>query len=415
MRPEKIYYPFMSDKMFRVNSSKKWIFEVIWVLAWISMAAMCGSVLAQDENLDGRIKNKEGELRKLRNEIKEQRKKIREVEDKEKDEEKYLHKLEKEEKLVRELLKGVAEKELLLEERVEGLRGELSVNEKIYLKRLEIFSDRIRNIYKHRNRQMWQELLAARGVADLLQRYRFFTVIAERDAALINNALRKKDEIQQQEAEITELLHQVVMGKREKERELSKLEKLEKERENSLAMLNEKKRKYQQRVDELARAEEKVRDLIESLERRRAERAEEWGIFGEKNFPGLKGNMPLPVEGKVVRGFGKSRHPEYGTVTYNTGVDIEAEEGVPVTAVARGRVEYASILKGFGNCIIINHGNGYYTIYAHVHRVLVKRDEQIERGDLIAEMGIGDSSTGVMHFEIRKSKESLNPQKWFGP
>ncbi len=367
----------------------------------------------QQEDLDRKIDSKETELKKLRREIREQRNKIRELEEKERGVEEYLRKLAREERLTRKLLEGISEKEELLQNQVQKLREKLSVNEQIYRKRLKAFSSRLRKMYKQRNRSMWQELLAARGVADLLQRYRFMTTIAERDAALISSTLEKSREVERQEAKITELLHQVVIGKREKKEELRRLKVLEKKRKESLAQMEKEKRGYQQRVEELARAEKRVRGLIEELERRRAEKAEDWGIFGERDFNALKGRMSRPVEGKVVRGFGKSRHPEYGTITYNTGMDIRTAPGVPVTAVARGRIEYANVLKGYGNCIIINHGDGYYTIYAHIWRLLVDRDEQVERGDIIAEMGEGDSDTRVMHFEIRRSKESLDPDKWF--
>jgi septal ring factor EnvC (AmiA/AmiB activator) len=84
-----------------------------------------------------------------------------------------------------------------------------------------------------------------------------------------------------------------------------------------------------------------------------------------------------------------------------------------VRAVARGKIEYASTLPGYGNCIIVNHGGGYYTLYAHASRIFVEQGEQIEAGHVIAETGRGGSGEVTpLHFEIRKSKKALDPSEW---
>ena len=73
------------------------------------------------------------------------------------------------------------------------------------------------------------------------------------------------------------------------------------------------------------------------------------------------------------------------------------------------------MLPGYGNCIIINHGAGYYTLYAHASRIFVKQSEQIERGKVIAEAGEGaQGAESPLHFEIRKSKKALDPAEWMG-
>jgi murein DD-endopeptidase MepM/ murein hydrolase activator NlpD len=116
----------------------------------------------------------------------------------------------------------------------------------------------------------------------------------------------------------------------------------------------------------------------------------------------------------VTREFGRFRHPEYGTVTFNTGIDISTRTGEPVRAVARGRVEYAGDLPGYGNCIILNHGGGYYTLYAHTSAIFVAQTAQVEKGSVIAEAGSAAAGGGgSIHFEIRKSKKALDPGDWF--
>ena len=383
---------------------------VAFLPAFAGLSAAWGQ---QEGSLDERFKAKDAELQKLRREIADHRKKIEEVEKKEKDIAGYLAKLDLEEKLTKRLLSGISEKEDMLTEQVTVLRRDLDYSEKVYDRRLTILSKRLREMYKNGPQDAWQELLQAHDFADLLQRYKFLSTIAERDANLVQEVRQRKTDIAHREANLTEALAQATLSRREKEAELTRLKENERKRKKTLAELKTSKGKYQKRIDELARAERELQAIIENLEQERTVEPQAWEAYAEKDFPALKGRMAPPVAGAQVRGFGQSKHPEFGTVTFNPGVDIEARPGSPVRAVAKGKVEYASLLPGFGNCIIIAHGQGYYTLYAHTSKIFIKQGAMVSGGDVIAE--VGDSSAGAsnpFHFEIRKSKKPLDPAEW---
>ena len=380
---------------------------LISVIALAALAA--GPAMPQDRALEENISGKENELQKLRRQIREQRKKISEIEE----QEEYIARLKKEEKLMKRLLSGLEDKETMLEEQAGGLRSDLETNGIVYRHRLDIFSGRLREIYKNGPRHVWQELLTAEDFPDLLQRYKFISLIAERDAAMISDVRERRAEIEIQEAELTELLQEVSAARAEKESELRNLDENEAKRRQMLADLKTSKKQHRKRAEKLEEREEKLQNIIADLERSRLARSQDWGDYGEGNFPSLKGRLPRPVEGNVTREFGRFRHPEYGTVTFNTGIDISTRTGEPVRAVARGRVEYAGDLPGYGNCIILNHGGGYYTLYAHASAIFVAQSSQVEKGNVIAEVGdAAAGSGGTIHFEIRKAKKALDPGDW---
>jgi septal ring factor EnvC (AmiA/AmiB activator) len=381
------------------------------------LCAMASAPAAQEGgSLDERMRAKDAELQKLREEIAAERKKIDEVERKEKDIAGYLAKLDREEKLTRRLLAGLTDKEDMLAEQVERLRQDLGYSETVYDRRRMILAKRLREMYKSGSRDTWEELLQANDFGDLLQRYKFISAIAERDANLVEEVRQQKTDIAHREADLTESLAQATSARREKERELARLRANEEKRKKTLAELKTSKSGHQKRVEELARAEQDLLAIIEAFERERTASAPEaWEASAGKDFPELKGRMRAPVEGKRVRGFGASKHPEFGTVTFNPGIDIDARAGSPIRAVARGKVEYASLLPGFGNCIIVAHGQGYYTLYAHASRIFVKKDAMVNAGDVIAEAGGEAADAGnAFHFEIRKSKKALDPAEWLG-
>ena len=115
----------------------------------------------------------------------------------------------------------------------------------------------------------------------------------------------------------------------------------------------------------------------------------------------------------MVRKFGKITHPTYGTVTFNNVMAVEAAPGRPIRAVAAGTVEFVDWIDAYGKCIILNHGGGYYTLYAHVSTTCVRQGEAVGGGDVVAEVGDTGSLDGDQcHLEIRKPKQALNPLGW---
>ena len=88
--------------------------------------------------------------------------------------------------------------------------------------------------------------------------------------------------------------------------------------------------------------------------------------------------------------------------------------GAPITAVAKGRVDYVNWLEGYGKCAIINHGGGFYTLYANASEILVSVGKDVAAGETIGRVGDTGSTIGTaLHFEIRKGREALNPLEWF--
>ncbi len=123
-----------------------------------------------------------------------------------------------------------------------------------------------------------------------------------------------------------------------------------------------------------------------------------------------KGTLPWPVEGRIKTAFGKHKHAELGTLLENHGVDIFANESTGVKAVWAGRIAFAKRFQGYGNLIIIDHGGGYYTLYAQVQKLLKKTDETVEKGDLIAYTGFENAD--YVYFEVRKGRTPIDPLLW---
>jgi septal ring factor EnvC (AmiA/AmiB activator) len=131
------------------------------------------------------------------------------------------------------------------------------------------------------------------------------------------------------------------------------------------------------------------------------------------SFARQKGRLPYPVTGKIISKFGTKRKGDYNAFTFQSGIDIKAERGTPVKNVFSGEVMFAQWLKGYGNLMIINHGNNYYTLYAHVEELYKKKGEQVDTGEIIGTAGDTGSIKGpCLHFEVRHHGKPVDPLKW---
>src|SRR5436190_2825923 len=156
-----------------------------------------------------------------------------------------------------------------------------------------------------------------------------------------------------------------------------------------------------------ARADEKrLADLVAELTLLMAG----FPLDGEQPFAGLKGKLAWPVQGRLAGEFGQPR--EGGPVKW-TGVLLETSQGTPVRAIYRGRVAFADWLPGLGLLMVLDHGNGYMSLYGHNEALLKEPGDWVAPGETIAQVGdTGGQARPALYFEIRAKGEPVNPHDW---
>ncbi len=133
----------------------------------------------------------------------------------------------------------------------------------------------------------------------------------------------------------------------------------------------------------------------------------------QEGFSRSLGRLRMPVQGKIISRYGPSQNSNYSSFTFQTGIDISVDKGEPVRSVFKGEVLYAEWLKGYGNLIIINHGESFYTLYAHVEEFFKKKGERVDTSEVIALAGDTGSIKGpCLHFEVRHHGKPVDPMKW---
>jgi septal ring factor EnvC (AmiA/AmiB activator) len=113
-------------------------------------------------------------------------------------------------------------------------------------------------------------------------------------------------------------------------------------------------------------------------------------------------------------GFGPILNPRFNTVTLQKGIDLRAPEGSAARAVWRGRVVFAGWFQGYGNLVVLDHGDAYYSLYAHLQKIKPEVNDVLEAGDLVGSVGATGSLKGAyLYFELRHHGEALDPAPWF--
>jgi septal ring factor EnvC (AmiA/AmiB activator) len=189
-------------------------------------------------------------------------------------------------------------------------------------------------------------------------------------------------------------------------------------RRTLLAKVRDERAYHERMVGELTEAARRLEAFIHELQAKQKKLAKvpppKGGIEPPGiGFGGLRGRLPWPTEGRIVASYGAQVHPRFGTRTFRNGVDIEAPEGKDVAAVYAGHVIYTGWFKGYGNLIILDHGNEYYTLYAHVADIEVKEGEDVRQGQRIGTVGDTGSLAGPrLYFEVRYQGKAQDPAEW---
>ncbi len=270
--------------------------------------------------------------------------------------------------------------------------------------RKELMDTRVRLAYTTGAVSYLDVLLSSTSFTDFLGRYDAVESIVTQDRDIADQKQKYSDE--------------VTAKKTQQEKEKKDLESLYAKRSKKIADMVQKERdkevmmsKFEKQIEEADEISEEAANQLTELARKAS------ALEAKKNriknyYKGGKLGMPLKSEYRLSSPFGYRIHPISGKKKLHAGMDMAAPKGTPVYAAETGVVTVAQSWSGYGNCIIIDHGGGLWTLYGHLMNggILVSKGETVKRGEKIGMVGSTGQSTGNhLHFEVRKNSEPVNP------
>lgn len=328
---------------------------------------------------------------------------------KEKDQIEKLRSIEEQIALSNQLLLKISRESDRLKRSIAGHGVALNNTNEKYAEKKEALYARMKYIYKHGNKPAWLSLLSSGNPTEAIVAFKNIESIMRYDRQLLSSLKSISRKIETELSDMNEEKLQLDNFEQEyrEEQEL---------RQTSLEVRKELLRKIRGDKSEVANSISTIQEdmsavaeIFANLDEEKVERPD------SPELPGLekqKGNLIWPVQGRIIKSYGTSRDNR-GIKLTNPGIDIKGSFGDKVVASATGKTIYISWLRGYGQFIILDHGDSYYTLYANLSDIYVEIGDMVQAGAVIAEVGdLGSLEGSALHFELRHQKESLDPARW---
>jgi septal ring factor EnvC (AmiA/AmiB activator) len=387
--------------------------------AWMALIAiplLAGSLWAQGNvsSLSKGVDQGKKDLGGIKKKIQEEKQRVRDIRKKESSVITQLNTLDhnlnekdRELKALRQKLGRVDKKVRRANRDLGHLTMNIDAQENLLLNRLVA-------LYKFGDTETPRLLFSSGSYADFLSSRRYLTSILEQNWQLIEDYRKRKTTVGNYQRQLVEDGQELKSLKKKAERKKGEIQKNLLHKGMLLDGVRQEKQVHLAAIRELETASARLQGLINRLEKELQEKTrEKTFVPSAGGFGATRGKLPFPVRGRILSTFGKNENPKFNTFTVQKGIEIEASLGAGIRAVYDGRVLYSDWFKGYGKILIIDHGEGYYTLSGHCSALLKAVGEEVQGGDVVALVGDTGSLKGpCLYFEIRQRGKPLDPLAW---
>lgn len=385
------------------------------VLPLVALLAL--SNIAAAQSADARVRNQRAELDRIRNERTELERRMANLQGNVHDLREEITILDRQ-RVATELVLETLDRQLVaITNEVAETTSGMERAEGDLAGRRAMLQRRLVEIYKRGPLHTTEALLAARSFGELVARYKYLHLLALHDRSLVRKVELLRNDIGRRRTDLLTLRDAVETNRGDKQREEERLGILKRMRSNSLETAQQSTRQIQDRLARIRSSENRLGSVIANIEagRRRSESA-------RPNAPRTAstlrtsdlGKLDWPVDGTFLFRFGRVINPNNTTTRWN-GVGIAAALGTTVRAVAPGTVASVGPLGTYGLTVILDHGGGYFSIYASLNNATVRKGAALRKGDAIGTVGVSDPDLkSHLHFEIRTPPrgDAIDPETW---
>ena len=293
---------------------------------------------------------------------------------------------------------------------INDLMKQISENEEKLSKTQEEFDKiqvlldaRIIKMYETPKFEFLQVILASKNVTEFLSTYYAMKELAESDKELLDTVKKQKDDIETTKKILAEKKQQVVTNKQTQQKKAQVLANTKTMRQYYISKLSTEEQELQAKIDEYNNQVSTIEAEIKLM------------ALNSISADYIGGALTWPIPGytTITSEYGMRVHPITGAYKLHTGTDIGAPMGADFVAMAKGVVTKASMTPAYGNMVIIDHGGGVQTLYAHGSEILVQIGQEVEAGTPVLKVGSTGYSTGPhAHFEIRINGQPVNPMDY---
>ena len=371
-----------------------------------------GFLFAQEKNFEEEIEHTEKQIQLLQASIKKNNEEIQKVTSQEKTTGQLLSITRKNIKDSRNLITAYDKKLNLYSLQLTNLQNAVDKNNKEIVTIKDNYKERSINIYKKKNTKMNSSIFTANSLSQAVYRIKYYNILSNINQEMLDKLKTTQFYNEKKKIEIKQLLNNADSDKKSKENELNSLDKKKKYQEELLIKLQKEKQSIQ---TEITKQNTQI-NALEQLRKTILEQKKQYDIEQldqlkkiKSNIKEFKGKLIWPVDGKIVKGFGPQWNSKLNTTLHNPGVDIAANPTASVRSIFDGLVTTITFIAGYGTTVIIDHDDGYFTVFTHLDNLLVTKNMLVKEGQKI---GFISKESQVVHFEIWGNNQTLNPKEW---
>lgn len=283
---------------------------------------------------------------------------------------------------------------------IEDLEKAIEASEEEYNEKIELLKVRLRVMYENSDYTYIDTLADANNVVDFLERFEIISAVSKKDKEIVDSIKAAKADIELKKQLAADEKAKVQAVADESLKRINQLSASRASIDEEIKSINSRLDKLEDQEDKLLKQSNALVDQIKSLQ-----------VNGK--YAGGVMKWPCPSSSKISSYYGNRLHPILKKYKMHTGIDIAANQGASIIAANSGTVIMAGWQNGYGNTVVIDHGGGITTLYAHCSKLLVSVGKKVKAGDTIAKVGSTGMSTGPhLHFEVRKNGATTDPIKY---
>ena len=273
------------------------------------------------------------------------------------------------------------------------------------------YAERSISLYKKKNQDLRGLIFNSNSLNQMVYRIKYYNIISDLNQKTINKLQTSQFYNKKKNQEIVALLEGVDRNKGLKNQELKSLDKKKRYQEKLLSELKKEQvsisQEIQKQTTQINSLESLRKNIIEAKKKYDSEQLAKLKTI-KTDIRKYKGELIWPVEGKISKAFGPQWNPKLNTTLDNPGIDISAKSTAPVKSVFDGLVTTITFISGYGTTVIIDHDNGYFTVFTHLENLLISENMLVKEGQEIGFV----SNNNIIHFEIWGNNKKLNPAQW---
>ena len=381
------------------------------LIAIVFLLALPNVTPGQDQQaeLEKVIQNRKTELENIQSSLQDKKQMVQELEGREKQHLQTLYSIEEQLNLNNQLLTKLGKQIKDINSLVASMETQLEINRIDLENRQQFLNDRLVWIYKRSRFSSAASILSAGDFSQAARRLYMFSLLNRYDRNMLSQIETLIARIKTEKTELAKQKESILSLQAEKQNQVRIIKQDRLKRKDLLKEVRTQKDIELKGIEQLNEDQGRLAGILETL----LENRKILDKQAAAEFNNLKGKLLWPVKGKILRAFGKIKDKKYNTVISNPGIDINAAAGTNVVASSTGEVAYISWLRGYGSFVILDHGGGYYSLYAHLDDIAVESGQFVIAGEIIGTVGeTGSLLEPVLHFELRYGKEQLNPVPW---